>query len=42
MFIIFVVAIIEECGCIIVFIEVQDLVRIEFFAYDKVVSGGIV
>ena len=36
------VAIVESVGCIIVFITGQDLVRIEFSAYDKVVSGGIV
>ena len=42
MVIIVVVAIVEEVGCVIVFIAGQDLVRIEFFEYDEVVSGGIV
>ena len=37
-----VVAIIEDVGCIIVFISGQDLVRTEFVAYDEVISGGIV
>ena len=39
---IFVVAIVEDAGCVIVFIAGQDLVSIEFASYDKVVSGGIV
>ena len=42
MVIIFVVAIVDYIGCIIVFIDGQDLVMIEFFAYGEFVSGGIV
>ena len=42
MVIIVIVAIIEDVGCVIVFIYGQDMVRIDFFAYDKVLSGGIV
>ena len=42
MIIIVVVTIIENVGCVIVFIAGQYLVRIEFVAYDEVVSGGIV
>ena len=38
---IFVVAIVEYVGCVIVFIDIQYLFRIEFSVYDKVVSGGI-
>ena len=40
MVIIIVVAIVEDVGCVIVLISGQDMVRIEFVAYDKVVSGG--
>ena len=42
MVIIFAVDIAENVGCTIVFIAVQDLGKIEFVAYDKVVCGGIV
>ena len=42
MIIIVVVTIIENVGCVIVFIAGQYLVRIEFVAYDEVVSGGVV
>ena len=42
MIIIVVVTIIENVGCVIFFIAGQYLVRIEFVAYDEVVSGGIV
>ena len=42
MVIIGVVAIVEDVECVIIFISSQDLARIEFVAYDEVVSGGIV
>ena len=42
MVIIVVVAIVEDIGCVIVFIASQDLVRIDFFAYDEVLSGVVV
>ena len=42
MVIAFVVSIVEDVGCIIVFIAGQDLFRVEFVAYDEVVSGIIV
>ena len=42
MVIIVVVAIIEDIECAIFFIADQYLVRIDFFAYGKVVCGGIV
>ena len=42
MIIIVVVTIIENVGCVIFFIAGQYLVRIEFVAYDEVVSGGVV
>ena len=35
------VSIVEEFECVIIFTSGQYLVRIEFVAYDKVVSGGI-
>ena len=34
--------IVEGVGCVIFFISGQDMVRIEFVAYDGGVSGGIV
>ena len=36
------VAIVEDVECVIVFITGEDLVRIEFVAYDLVLSGDIV
>ena len=42
MIIIVVVSIVDEVGCFIFFIAGQDLARIDFFAYDQVLSGDIV